>query len=597
MKGLFDKNVVIATVLLVGWLLIYTVFLAPKHEPVENGDEQAATEQAAPADGTDSQAAQTASDHAPSAVADAAPVAAPETDAVLPEVVADPTAEIEPIEEQRIAIETEPIDLVLTSDGGRIASWRLNRYRETIDKDSPGVQMIPDPAFGEKYAAGVAFTDPAFGLPEDLPMTVASHDGSAVVFTGTTRTGLDVRKEVVVDPESYTATIRFEVANRTAQAIAGTLYTPLYDTLTTAASAGGCGPAGCANERMKQRQFEAYVGTKLIQKQINDKLTDPGLTSGVYWTGFGDPYFLAAAAADEAETAGLYTALDAKNGSVETRLIEGRLEIPAGETREHTFTIYLGPKTDIPLVAAGHDLRKAIDYGWFTIIADLFVGALKFFYRYIPNWGVSIIIVTIIIKTLLYPLTLKSYKSMNEMQRIQPLIKDLRERLKDDKQKMNEEMMRLYKEYKVNPAGGCLPLVLQFPIFIAFYRVLYQSIELRHSAFAFWIHDLSAPDPYYVLPIVMGASQWVSQKMTPTTGDPAQQKMMQLMPVFFTFLFLNFPSGLVLYWLVNNLLTIGQQKWIRYKNPVTPIELPKPKEAPAVIDDGTRKKKKKKGRK
>ena len=181
----------------------------------------------------------------------------------------------------------------------------------------------------------------------------------------------------------------------------------------------------------------------------------------------------------------------------------------------------------------------------------------QWLYGVTHNYGVAIIIITVIIKLLFYPLTWKSFKSMQAMQHLQPQMKRLQDMYKNDRQKLNEEMMKLYREQKVNPLGGCLPMVVQIPVFIALYQVLYASIELRHAGFIWWIRDLSAPD--YPMALLMGASMVVQQWMTPTTGDPRQAKMMLFMPIIFTFMFLNFPVGLVIYWLVNNLLTIAQQ--------------------------------------
>ncbi|WP_321371232.1 membrane protein insertase YidC [uncultured Desulfuromusa sp.] len=188
---------------------------------------------------------------------------------------------------------------------------------------------------------------------------------------------------------------------------------------------------------------------------------------------------------------------------------------------------------------------------------------LKFFYNYLGNYGFAIILLTVCIKLIFWPLTQKSYKSMKGMQKLQPEMKKLREKYGSDKQKLNQEMMSFYKENKVNPMGGCLPMIIQIPVFFALYRVLLGSIELRHAPFMLWITDLSAKDPYYVTPLIMGVTMFLQQKMTPTNMDPTQEKIMLMMPVVFTFMFLNFPAGLVLYWLTNNLLTILQQYLIR----------------------------------
>ena len=241
----------------------------------------------------------------------------------------------------------------------------------------------------------------------------------------------------------------------------------------------------------------------------------------------------------------------------------------------------MGPKSMNLLNSLGHDLGKALNFGFFNVIAKPCLWFMNKIHSVIPNYGIAIILLTVFTKVLLWPLGSKSYKSMSEMKRLQPLMTEIREKHKNDKQKMNQELMALYKTYKVNPMGGCLPMVLQIPVFFALYRMLYQAIELRHAPFFLWINDLSAPDrlfnfgfsipfmepPYGipVLTIIMGATMLLQQKMSPPPGDPTQAKMMMLMPVVFTFIFINFSSGLVLYWLVNNILSISQQYYVQKK--------------------------------
>jgi YidC/Oxa1 family membrane protein insertase len=240
-----------------------------------------------------------------------------------------------------------------------------------------------------------------------------------------------------------------------------------------------------------------------------------------------------------------------------------RWPLTATSTAVH-FTVYAGPKEIRQLAlyeGNGKSLEELVffNYGWVRILRpDVWLlRPLQWLYDVTRNYGVAIIIITVIIKLLFYPLTWKSFKSMQAMQQLQPQMKRLQDMYKNDRQKLNEEMMKLYREQKVNPLGGCLPMVVQIPVFISLYQVLYASIELRHAGFIWWIKDLSAPD--HPMALLMGASMVVQQWMTPTTGDPRQAKMMLFMPVIFTFMFLNFPVGLVIYWLVNNLLTIAQQ--------------------------------------
>lgn len=224
--------------------------------------------------------------------------------------------------------------------------------------------------------------------------------------------------------------------------------------------------------------------------------------------------------------------------------------------------LYLGPKS-IPIMRElGVELERSVDFGWFAFIAKPLHEFLLYLYRYVPNYGLCIIILVILIKLLFYWPTQKSYESMAAMRKLQPELVRLKELYGDDRQRMSQEMMQLYKKHKVNPMGGCLPIVIQIPVFFALYKVLLMSIEMRHAPFYGWIKDLSAQDPYFVLPVLMGLSMLLQQRLNPQPPDPMQAKMMQFLPVIFTFLFLFFPAGLVLYWLVNNILSIAQQWYV-----------------------------------
>jgi YidC/Oxa1 family membrane protein insertase len=253
-----------------------------------------------------------------------------------------------------------------------------------------------------------------------------------------------------------------------------------------------------------------------------------------------------------------------------------------GTQKRYEYEVFFGPKSMKVLGGLAHELKRAIHFGMFDFIAKPCLWFMNFIYSIIPNYGIAIIVLTVLTKILLWPLGSKSYKSMNEMKRLQPLMAEIREKYKNDKKLMNQELMALYKTYKINPMGGCLPMVLQIPVFFALYRMLYQAIELRHAPFFLWINDLSAPDrlfnfdvsipfmqPPYGIPVltlVMGATMLLQQKMSPPPGDPTQAKMMMFMPIIFTVIFINFSSGLVLYWLVNNILSIAQQYYIQKKN-------------------------------
>ncbi|MBU0959891.1 MAG: membrane protein insertase YidC, partial [Proteobacteria bacterium] len=246
--------------------------------------------------------------------------------------------------------------------------------------------------------------------------------------------------------------------------------------------------------------------------------------------------------------------------------------LQAGEEKVYSYKLYFGPKKLDILKSVGSNLNKAVNFGWFDVIAQPTLWLLNIFHGIFKNYGIAIILVTIIFKAVFWPITQKGLKSMKNMQKLQPKMVKLKEKYKNDPTRMNQEVMNLYKTYKVNPLGGCLPMVLQIPVFFALYKVLLMCIELRHAPFMLWITDLSAPDrlpigidiPYLggipVLTLLMGGSMFLQQKMTPTTADPTQAKIMLFLPILFTFMFVNFASGLVLYWFVNNLLAILQQQ-------------------------------------
>jgi YidC/Oxa1 family membrane protein insertase len=233
--------------------------------------------------------------------------------------------------------------------------------------------------------------------------------------------------------------------------------------------------------------------------------------------------------------------------------------IAPGKSAQLHATVYAGPKAHGRLTKLAEGMDLTVDYGWLTVISGPLFRLLKFIHGWVGNWGWSIIVLTVLIKLAFYPLSAASYKSMAHMKRMQPKMQSLRERLGHDRQRMNQAMMEMYKKEKINPLGGCLPIAIQIPVFIALYWVLLESVELRQAPFIFWIKDLSVKDPYFVLPILMGVSMFMQQQLAPAQLDPMQRKLMLALPVVFTIFFLAFPAGLVLYWLVNNVLSIAQQ--------------------------------------
>jgi YidC/Oxa1 family membrane protein insertase len=314
-----------------------------------------------------------------------------------------------------------------------------------------------------------------------------------------------------------------------------------------------------------QTDHFAFSGPTTFVNNEREETPPEEITKDVFyrgdltWTAFQNKYFATALIPEQ----GVKSAVIKKSGEHAYVGLEMESVQSAAST---SYILYAGTKGLIILEEAGHKLVRLLDYGWlgnkFAFLVKPLLKALQYFYGLFNNYGWAIIVITIIIKIIFFPLTHKSFKSMKGMQKVQPYVKVIQERHKKDRQKMNEEMLELYKKHKVNPLGGCLPMLLQVPVFIALYHALFFSIELRGAPFVGWVTDLSVADPYYVWPVMMGASMFLQQKLNPSIGDPTQQKIMMMLPVVFTFLFMTFPAGLVIYWTTNNVLTIAQQYYI-----------------------------------
>jgi YidC/Oxa1 family membrane protein insertase len=302
-----------------------------------------------------------------------------------------------------------------------------------------------------------------------------------------------------------------------------------------------------------------FANNERLETPAEDIVNEIIHRGDIAWTSFQNKYFGTALIPND----GIKSAIVKKYGD---NVYVGLKMESVQSSASSSHILYAGTKELQVLEKSGHKLVRLMDYGWFgnkfAFLVKPLLKALQYFYDMFNNYGWAIIFVTIIIKVIFAPLTHKSFKSMKGMHKVQPYVKVIQERHKGDRQKMNEEMIELYKKHKVNPLGGCLPMLLQIPVFIGLYHALFFSIELRGAPFIGWIEDLSVADPYYVWPVIMGATMFLQQKLNPSIGDPMQQKIMMMLPIVFTFLFMSFPSGLVLYWTVNNILTISQQAYI-----------------------------------
>ncbi len=306
----------------------------------------------------------------------------------------------------------------------------------------------------------------------------------------------------------------------------------------------------------------AYLDNVRVQHPYDELMkSDERINGQEGWIGFSDKYFLAAIIPDnQSSTKKFY--FDYDNPKHRVGVVANTKKVQPNGQIEQKTRLFIGPKELRTLEASELKLDRSIDYGWFHFLAVPLVEVLLFFNDYIHNYGVAIMLLTLMIKLLFFPLATKSYRSMNAMKKLAPKMEELKKLYAHDKALMQQETMKMYQENKVNPLGGCLPIVIQIPVFFALYKVLFLSVEMRHAPLFLWIQDLSVMDPYYVLPLLMGASMFIQSKLNPAPADPIQDKVMMFLPVIFTFMFLSFPAGLVLYWLVNNVLSIAQQGYI-----------------------------------
>jgi len=298
------------------------------------------------------------------------------------------------------------------------------------------------------------------------------------------------------------------------------------------------------------------------EKLKRDDLLDDGqfkFSSNDGWFGFIQHHFLSAVIPQSDDTQDYNVQITKQQDIEVARVVAPTQSIAAGQRATFETTLFVGPKLQSQLEQIHEKLKLTVDYGWLTIISNPLFWLLSFVFGYVGNWGVAIILVTVLIKLAFYKLTEASGRSMAKMRNLQPRMKALQDRYKDDRQALSQAMMELYKREKVNPAAGCLPILIQMPFFLAFYWVLLESVEMRQAPFALWITDLSSKDPFFILPLIMGAAMFFQQKLNPAPTDPVQAKVMQIMPVMFTGFFAFFPSGLVLYWVTNTLLSIAQQ--------------------------------------
>ena len=538
-----EKRAVLAIVLSLLVVVAWSMFFAPTSSPPPDVTSPEQVAEQAPSE--------------PDSRLPAAPGLSPRVVETASPPTGTPAAEV--------TVNTGLAQLTLTGRGAGVKAVSLLNYHTTLDEGAPPIVIEPvSDAATVPLETRLVLRDRTVSLRDvvfsasasDIRLSASRPEGE-VTFRGTMADGTVVHRTYRFIHDSYV----FEVNTRVEglQPAAGDQMTLIW------------GP-GLRQNRTEDTQRQghteplprSFVGGKIYHtapKEVNEVRVDQGKVS---WAALGDTYF----------TAVLIPQNPPAESAVVRRVREDALEVgvqtPLRDRTSQTVQVYVGPKSHQLLKQVDPSLSKLIDLGFFSPLARPMLQLLIAVNSWIHNYGVTIILVTILIKMVLWPLTNTSHKSMRAMQKLQPKMKELQTMYKDDRQGLNRAMMDLYRKQKVNPMGGCLPMVLQIPVFFAFYNALLYSTELRHAPFICWdtsifwvgrgICDLSVHDPSYITPLLMGASMFLQQRMTPvTTADPMQAKMMQFMPLIFLFFFLKAPSGLVIYWLFNNLLTIAQQ--------------------------------------
>ena len=505
---------------------------------------------------------------------------------------------------REISVETQNYWAVFTSGDARLKHFKLKNYEDRAEESAVTVKLIHlvDEILGkpvEKPKKPEPLDLVNTRVEKDLPLgltvegSLPSYENwevnkdkgelrlletgekDEITFSKTLNNGLKIFKHFKFTSDQYVIDLKTEIQNPTQKEIRSQLglewvgevelkklakednkdYGLKYSLLRNqkvekkefgSASTSGCVPGCGAQKKTTIEPFET---------------TDKG---DIRWFSFGGEYFTALVIPPQSKDIAV-SIKGSEKDLLKADVISPPISIPSGGKVDVSYRIYLGPKDENRLKALGVEAEKLVDFGIFTIIAKPLLWFLRLTNKVTGNFGIDIIILSVLIKIIFLPLTQISFKSMKEMQKVQPEMNRLKEQYKNDKARLQQEIMLLYKRRKINPMSGCLPMLIQIPVFIALYNALQNGIEMRHAHFFLWITDLSSKDPIYITPLIMGATMVIQQKMTPTAADPTQAKMFLLMPVMFTFLFLNFPSGLVLYWLVNNVLSIAHQYYLNKK--------------------------------
>ncbi|EKM0527744.1 membrane protein insertase YidC [Cronobacter turicensis] len=472
-----------------------------------------------------------------------------------------------------ITVKTDVLSLTINTRGGDIEQALLLAYPKELGSSEPFQLLETTPNFIYQAQSGLTGRNgpdnpnnnqgrPLYNTERDTYVLADGQDELLIPMTFTDAAGNAFTKTFALKRGQYAVYVGYDVKNAGTQPLEVSSFGQLKQTIDLPSHRD----TGSNNFALHTFRGAAYsTPDEKYEKYKFDNIADDenlNVNAKGGWVAMLQQYFATAWVPASNVTSNFYTA-DLGHGVAAIGYKSEPVQVQPGQTAKLASTLWVGPEIQDKMAAVAPHLDLTVDYGWLWFISQPLFKLLKWIHSFLGNWGFSIIAITFIVRGVMYPLTKAQYTSMAKMRLLQPKIQAMRERLGDDKQRMSQEMMALYKAEKVNPLGGCFPLLIQMPIFLALYYMLMGSVELRHAPFALWIHDLSAQDPYYILPILMGATMFFIQKMSPTTvTDPMQQKIMTFMPVIFTVFFLWFPSGLVLYYIVSNLVTILQQQLI-----------------------------------
>ncbi|EOY5383790.1 membrane protein insertase YidC [Cronobacter dublinensis] len=472
-----------------------------------------------------------------------------------------------------ITVKTDVLSLTINTRGGDIEQALLLAYPKELGSSEPFQLLETTPNFVYQAQSGLTGRNgpdnpnnnkgrPLYNVDSDTYVLADGQNELLIPMTFTDETGNTFTKTFALKRGQYAVYVGYNVKNAGTQPLEVATFGQLKQTIDLPSHRD----TGSNNFALHTFRGAAYsTPDEKYEKYKFDTIADDenlNVSAKGGWVAMLQQYFATAWVPANNGTNNFYTA-NLGNGVAAIGYKSAPVQVQPGQTAALASTLWVGPEIQDKMAAVAPHLDLTVDYGWLWFISQPLFKLLKWIHSFLGNWGFSIIAITFIVRGVMYPLTKAQYTSMAKMRLLQPKIQAMRERLGDDKQRMSQEMMALYKAEKVNPLGGCFPLLIQMPIFLALYYMLMGSVELRHAPFALWIHDLSAQDPYYILPILMGATMFFIQKMSPTTvTDPMQQKIMTFMPVIFTVFFLWFPSGLVLYYIVSNLVTILQQQLI-----------------------------------